>query len=97
MGGKFRRKYDARLKARVALAALRDEGTAAEIGSRYQVHPNQVSKWKLQLLERLPELFAGERTGRDRDDARLIASLYQQVGQLQVELDWLKKSAESLY
>jgi transposase-like protein len=97
MGGKFRRKYDARLKARVALAALRDEGTAAELGSRYQVHPNQVSKWKLQLLERLPELFATERTGRDRDDARLIASLYQQVGQLQVELDWLKKSADGLY
>jgi len=91
MKAKVRKRYDNRLKARVALAAIRQEGTTAELASRYKVHPNMVSKWKQQAVSGLHEVFTSK---AESGDDNLIAQLYQQIGQLQVELDWLKKTSE---
>ena len=88
-----RKRYDAVFKAKVALEAIKNDRTIAEIASEYGVHPNQITKWKKQVLEELPRIFSGTREKADRDGQELIAQLYQQIGQLKVELDWLKKKA----
>ena len=89
MKGK-RRNHTAAFKAKVALAAVKGDQTVAQLASRFEVHPSQIAKWKKQLLEVLPELFAGHRRPGEPPD-ELINQLYQQIGQLKVELDWLKK------
>lgn len=86
-----RKQYSSQLKATVALEAVKNQKTIAEIGSEYSVHPNQVGKWKKQLLEQLPLLFSDGRKKSDADKQRTEAELYQQIGQMKVELDWLKK------
>jgi len=88
-----RRNHSAEFKAKVALAAAKGDKTIAELAGEYQVHPNQITQWKKQLLESLPEIFSRR---RDRDKRRqddLTDRLYQQIGQLKVELDWLKKKS----
>jgi len=64
--------------------------------STFGVHPNQICKWKKQLLESLPDLFTDRRKKKDRDSEELIEELYRQIGQLKVELDWLKKKSLKL-
>ena len=82
--------YSAEFKATVALAALREEKTVNEIAQQFSVHPNQVSTWKHELLERLPELFADKR--RKEHKRSTDEDLYNQIGRLQVENNFLKKS-----
>jgi transposase-like protein len=89
----MRKRYDAGFKARVALEAIRGERTVAEIASMYGVHPNQISKWKKQALDELPNIFSGRYEKREMQGKELTDQLYQQIGQLKVELDWLKKKA----
>ena len=91
-----RKRYDAAFKARVALEAIKGERTIAEIASATGVHPNQISKWKKQALEELPGLFTGGRK-KERDSEELESELYKQIGQLKVELDWLKKKYRMLH
>ena len=86
-----RRHYDSRLKARVALEAIKNQRTISEIASDYGVHPNQISKWKKKLLDEVPEIFSSKREKRQQDNEALQDELYKQIGQLKVELDWLKK------
>lgn len=91
-----RRRFSAEFKAKVALEAIRGQKTVAELAGEHEVHANQISQWKKQLLEALPEVF-GRR--REQDAARqeeLTDRLYQQIGQLKVELDWLKKKSGML-
>jgi putative transposase len=88
-----RKQYDERFKATVALEAAKEQKTIAQIASEYSVHPNQVGKWKKQLLSDLPQLFADGRKKENENNEQLTAELYQQIGQLKVELDWLKKKA----
>lgn len=92
----MRKSFGPALKAKVALAALKGDKTMAELSSEYEVHPGQISKWKRQVLELLPTLFEkrGDRKGERPDPC--VDELYKQIGQLQVENDWLKKKSEIL-
>lgn len=90
---KQRKLYSAEFKAKVALAALKGQQTINEIASSFSVHPNQVMQWKKQALSAIPDSFSQRRSRDARSDEELKAQLYQQIGQLKVELDWLKKKA----
>jgi len=93
---KKRRNHDSVFKAKVALEAVKGEKTIAQISSEYGVHPNQISQWKKKLLEELPELFSEKRRSREVNKEDLEAELYRQIGQLKVELEWLKKKSQIL-
>jgi putative transposase len=86
-----RKIHSAEFKTKVALEAIRGQKTVNEIASKFGVHPNQVSQWKKLILDGLPLLLSDKRTRADKEDEELKAQLYQQIGQLKVELDWLKK------
>jgi transposase-like protein len=93
MRSRQRRSFSGEMKARIALEAIKGQKTIQEIASHYGVHPNQVTKWKRQAIEGAASIFADRRTQSDTSDEALKAELYQQIGQLQVELDWLKKKS----
>jgi transposase-like protein len=86
-----RKKHSAEFKAKVALEALKGLKTINEIASEVQVHPTQINLWKKQLAEEIPTIFANSRGQKQKSEEDLTASLYQQIGQLKVELDWVKK------
>jgi transposase-like protein len=91
-----RKQHSKEFKAKVALEALKGQKTANEIAAEYGVHPSQINTWKKRLLESAPEIFS---RGQDRDAAQREAKedrLYQQIGKLQVEVDWLKKKTGHL-
>jgi putative transposase len=88
-----RRNHSAVFKAKVALAAAKGDKTIAELAGEYQVHPNQITQWKKQLFESLPEIFSRRRRNEQHQQDELTAQLYQQIGRLKVELDWLKKKS----
>lgn len=90
---KQRHHYASDFKAKVALAAIKGQQTVNEIAAIYSVHPNQVLQWKKQALAALPDTFSNQRARAAQDEEALRAQLYQQIGQLKVELDWLKKKA----
>ena len=91
--GDIRKKYDADLKAKIALEAVKGDKTIREISSEYGVHPNQIMKWKKQLLEELPSIFSDKKVNTEKERGDLEAELYRQIGQLKVELEWLKKKS----
>lgn len=91
-----RKQFRSELKAKVALAAIKGERTANEISSAFNVHPTQIGIWKKQALEGLAQVFANPRRREARDQEELVGTLYQQIGQLKVELDWLKKKSGQL-
>lgn len=88
-----RKSYSAEFKSKVAIAAIKGQQTVNEIASFYQVHPNQVMTWKKQALESIPDVFSSAKVNNTEKDEELKSQLYQQIGQLKVELDWLKKKA----
>ena len=86
-----RKRYPASFKARVALEAAKQTKTLAELSGRYQVLSVQISQWKKQLLGGIESLFRDRRL-RDRDESQAIQTeLYEQIGRLKMELEWLKK------
>ena len=88
-----RKRYSASFKARVALEAAKQTKTLAELSGRYQVHSVQISHWKKQLLDGIESLFRDGRR-RDHDESQAIqAELYEQIGRLKMEVEWLKKKA----
>jgi putative transposase len=86
-----RKRHSADFKARVALEALKEQRTVNEIAALYEVHPVQVGQWKKQAREGLADLFSSGRVRQEKDEEDLRDRLYQEIGQLKVELDWLKK------
>lgn len=86
-----RKRYDSRFKARVVLEALKNDRTIAEVASEHGVHANQITKWKRVVLDELPGIFSTKRERDQQDNEALQAELYRQIGQMKVELDWLKK------
>ncbi len=84
-----RKKHSPTFKAKVALEALREEETTAEIASRYEVHPSQVRTWKKELIEGATGIFGGDRGHEQKKGEALVAQLYQQIGQLKVEREFL--------
>ena len=96
--GKKRRTFSARQKSKIALEALREREPSSAIAKKYSVHPNQVSQWKKVALEGLESIFADKRKMSDiqKDHEALTEQLYSQIGQLQMELKWLKKKVGDL-
>ena len=92
----MRRGHDAALKARVALEALKEEKTMAQLSSEFGVHVNQIRQWRQKLLDELPSLFSNRRKKKDKEGEELLSELYRQIGQLKVELEWLKKKSQVL-
>jgi transposase-like protein len=90
---RHRRQFSADWKAKIALEAIKGQRTIQEIASHYEVHPNLVTHWKKQLLDGAAEVFSSGKTQEARADEELQAELYQQIGKLQVEVDWLKKKS----
>jgi transposase-like protein len=88
-----RRVFSSAFKAQVALAAVKGEKTVAELAGEHEVHPNQISEWKKQLLSSLPEVFGRRRETDVQDQAALVSRLHEQIGRLTMELEWLKKKS----
>ena len=86
-----RTRYSAQFKFKVALEATRELKTVSQISSEQGVHPNQVSVWKKQLLQEGPTLFAHQTLHKEQEQATKEAELYEQIGRLKMELEWLKK------
>ena len=93
---KTRTTYSADFKAKLALEVIKGNRTLAEIASEAQVHPNLLTQWKRQLIESLPTVFSDKRARENKEQEALTDQLYQQIGQLKVELDWLKKKSGRL-
>lgn len=91
----MQRKHSPELKMKVALEALKGQMTTSEIASRYQVHPCQVSQWKRQALEGLPQVFGQDHGRATQEQEELTDRLYQEIGRLKVELEWLRKKGVS--
>lgn len=90
---KNRKVYQPEFKAKVALEAVRGKLTINQIAKQFEVHPNQISNWKKQFLESLPQIFDNSKNSPTEQNEELTNQLYQQIGQLKVELDWLKKKS----
>jgi len=85
-----RRKHSPSFKAKVALEALKGEEAIAQIASRFEVHPTQVTKWKKSLQDEAASIFGEDHARKKKEDENLVARLYQQIGQLKVEKDFLE-------
>ncbi len=90
---KRRRQYSARFKFQVALEALMGLKTLSQLAAEHQVHPNQITKWKRRLLEEGAQVFDHRTRGPDGVQDALTTQLYEQIGRLKMELEWLKKKA----
>jgi len=93
---RHRKQHSSGFKAKVALEAVRGERTLNELAGRFELHPTQVVQWKKRLVAGASELFNGHGDRNAAQESALRDRLYQEIGQLKVELDWLKKKHELL-
>ncbi len=94
--GKERKQHSADFKAKVALEAIKEQETINEIAKRYEVHPNMISRWKQDALDGMSETFSTRRDKKAKEDDVTKEELFKQIGQLTVEVDWLKKKSEQM-
>ena len=87
----IRRQHSPAFKAKVAMEAIKGEETIAELASRFEVHPSQIHKWKRELVDGAADIFGADHDHSGKGDEKLMAQLYQQIGQLKVEKDFLEK------
>jgi transposase-like protein len=85
---RIRRNHGAAFKAKVVLESIKEDRTLAELASEFKVHPNQISKWKKHFQENVTNIFAENTTENQQE---IISQLYEEIGRLKVELDYLKK------
>jgi transposase len=95
MSKQTRRKFSADFKAKVALEAIKNQKTLAQLSEQFEVNPITISKWKAEFLENAASVFSGQAAVKTEDSPE-VERLYAQIGQLKVELDFLKKSARKL-
>lgn len=91
-----RKRHSSEFKAKVALEALKGQKTLNELSSEFGIHPVQIAQWKKQLVEGLPSVFESHSGRQEQAEEALVAQLYQEIGQLKVELDWLRKKGLTL-
>ena len=87
----MRKRYSASFKAKVALEAVKGDKSLAELASRYDVHPTQIGLWKKALVAGMPDIFGDKRRKKEEGEAVEKAKLFEEIGRLKIELDWLKK------
>jgi len=93
---KKRKIHTPEFKTKVAIAAIKALKTSSELASQYQIHPVQISGWKKQAIESMPETFRRGKPQKQKNEAELTAPLYEEIGRLKMELDWLKKKCSQL-
>lgn len=86
-----RRKFSPSFKARVALEAIKEQSTIQQLAARFEVHPNQISQWKKEFLDHAEAAFSSSGSGTAKESDAEKERLYGKIGQLQVEIDFLKK------
>ena len=86
-----RKRRTAKFKFKVALEAAKGQKTVAELANEHQLHPSQISQWKRQLIDEGEQLFRSGSSRQERNQALLETDLYEQIGRLKMELEWLKK------
>ena len=89
--GQTRKHHSKEFKAKVALEAVKGVHSLSELAARYKVHPTQIAQWKRQLVENAPQVFERGRSGSTGDAEGLTAPLYQEIGRLKMEVDFLQK------
>jgi transposase len=93
----MRKKYSADFKAKVAMEAILEQKTLAELASEHNVHPTQIVNWKKELQDRASEIFSKNASRESKAAEIKEAELYRQIGQLKVEVDWLKKKSTEIF
>ncbi len=93
---KTRRKFTGAFKASVALEAIKNKKTMADLSLQFDVNPVMISKWKTEFLENMGSIFENSKSAQDDTDSAEMEKLYAQIGQLKVENDFLKKSCKKL-
>ena len=88
---KGKRQHTAEFKAKVVLESLKETMSSTELASKFEIHPTQITKWKKQFTESIPDVFGAVRERREKDDEAEKDRLLKKIGQLQMEVDWLKK------
>ena len=93
----FRKKLSAEVKSKIVLKALKEQSTANEIASEFQVHPVQIAKWKKQAIAGLPSLFESQSADDKKAKHQLVETkdIYEQLGRLQMQLEWIKKKSNN--
>jgi len=87
----IRKVHPPAFKAKVAIEAIKEAKTPAELSSLYEVHTTQIKRWKQKAIESLESCFTEANVQKEKDQEELIQTLYQEIGRLKIELDWIKK------